>query len=763
MSTKKLAKELGIIRKRSQNKESGQTTKRPGKKQYFSYLIIIDFESTCWREKNNYGQEIIEFPAVLLNTSTGAVESEFHTYVQPQEHPFLSEFCTELTGITQAQVEAGVPLAICLSRFTRWLHSLQQERGVVFLKDGKAPLAPGCPCAFVTWSDWDLGVCLLYECKRKQICKPEVLNSWIDLRATYKLFYNRKPKGLNGALQDLGIEFSGREHSGLDDARNTARLAWRMMTDGCFMKITKSLDRTPLRAKPLFPNKPVDNDPSNHREQHSSHDKMQEGVRNQQQQQQQQHRSESTPLEISAKPPSDATRDTTHRPNVNQNPGAYQCQSLVTPKTVLGSLSSCLSVGGMTGSMTRQYGGCGALSRSSLSPRATGLVLVSTTVSSHTDVLAKQLNFDLEASEVDWTDGVLLPETEESGPSYDDVVLEEEEEGGQNLGDGYGPEVATNSGVCWKGPWKTASSSASSSLLPPPAPSDSVRGLRETSTNRTSLPVLKNQPQATSDDACFKMPPPVSAPTDNYRSVLRPFVHKTTTPSGSVAHSSIYKPTTPSFSATNSNPQNTTLGSLVSKHSLLHSATPCSSAPKYVTHKTTAPSSGSALPLYHTVQRDSSKTTTPSTPFTIFQDVESQPSTSNRTTKTSTGGSFSVPPSVLSSSVNQSSLPASSRAGGPRKAAAAAATTTTTVTSPLCGCGRRAKRLSVGNGGPNHGRGFYCCPVRRSGPGAAAPKKGCEFFKWESALLASLTPGPSKQRHASCPPRPASALPKLLR
>ena len=27
-------------------------------------------------------------------------------------------------------------------------------------------------------------------------------------------FYGRKPKGLNGALQDVGIEFKGRQHSG---------------------------------------------------------------------------------------------------------------------------------------------------------------------------------------------------------------------------------------------------------------------------------------------------------------------------------------------------------------------------------------------------------------------------------------------------------------------------------------------------------------------------------------------------------------------
>ncbi|KAK2818349.1 hypothetical protein Q7C36_022282 [Tachysurus vachellii] len=249
MSTKKLAKELGIIRKRTPSSSSPAHT-LSASNQLFSYLIIIDFESTCWREKNNHGQEIIEFPAVLMNTHTGQIESEFHSYVQPQEHPLLSSFCTELTGITQEQVEAGLPLQICLSRFTRWLHTLQQERDVMFMSDNTQTHTTVArkPCAFLTWSDWDLGVCLQYECKRKQITKPEALNSWIDLRATYRIFYHRKPKGLNGALQDLGIEFSGREHSGLDDARNTARLAWRMISDGCMMKITKSLSRAPLKS-----------------------------------------------------------------------------------------------------------------------------------------------------------------------------------------------------------------------------------------------------------------------------------------------------------------------------------------------------------------------------------------------------------------------------------------------------------------------------------------------------------------------------------
>ncbi|XP_072319023.1 ERI1 exoribonuclease 2 [Eucyclogobius newberryi] len=246
MATKRLAKELGLLRQRSSG-SSG--SKKLLSNQVFAYIIVIDFESTCWKEKNNYGQEIIEFPAVLLNSSSGEVESEFHSYVQPQEHPVLSGFCTELTGITQSQVEAGVPLQICLSRFSRWLQQQQQQQGLVFphRQDSTAQSSDAPKlCTFLTWSDWDLGVCLQYECKRKQMNKPSVLNSWIDLRSTYRLFYNRKPKGLNGALQDLGIQFEGREHSGLDDARNTAQLAARMMREGCVLRITRSLDRMPI-------------------------------------------------------------------------------------------------------------------------------------------------------------------------------------------------------------------------------------------------------------------------------------------------------------------------------------------------------------------------------------------------------------------------------------------------------------------------------------------------------------------------------------
>ncbi|KAH9503609.1 ERI1 exoribonuclease 2 [Bulinus truncatus] len=206
----------------------------------FSYLIVLDFESTCWENDKFSPQEIIEFPAVLLNTKSGLIESEFHYYLHPTERPILSDFCKQLTGIKQDLVDNGIPLYNCLRKFTGWLNKLNKDKGIT-CADDKTSQGGDNVAAFVTWSDWDLGVCLHYEAKRKQIMKPSVFNRWIDLRVTYKNFYARKPDGLSGALKDLGILFEGREHSGLDDARNTAALAWRMICDGCVMAITKTV------------------------------------------------------------------------------------------------------------------------------------------------------------------------------------------------------------------------------------------------------------------------------------------------------------------------------------------------------------------------------------------------------------------------------------------------------------------------------------------------------------------------------------------
>ena len=51
----------------------------------------------------------------------------------------------------------------------------------------------------------------------------------MGLSPEYKLSARRRPQGLANAMREVGLAFQGREHSGIEDARNTARLVWKMV------------------------------------------------------------------------------------------------------------------------------------------------------------------------------------------------------------------------------------------------------------------------------------------------------------------------------------------------------------------------------------------------------------------------------------------------------------------------------------------------------------------------------------------------------
>lgn len=72
--------------------------------QDFDYLIAIDFEATCDSNMTLYPQEIVEFPAILVNVLTRRIEAVFHTFVKPVYHPKLTDFCKTFLGIQQDQV-----------------------------------------------------------------------------------------------------------------------------------------------------------------------------------------------------------------------------------------------------------------------------------------------------------------------------------------------------------------------------------------------------------------------------------------------------------------------------------------------------------------------------------------------------------------------------------------------------------------------------------------------------------------------------------
>ena len=66
-------------------------------------------------------QEIIEFPVVIIDVKNKCIKSEYQTYVKPTLDPQLTDFCTELTGITQEQVDGGISIQEALKQVHMWL------------------------------------------------------------------------------------------------------------------------------------------------------------------------------------------------------------------------------------------------------------------------------------------------------------------------------------------------------------------------------------------------------------------------------------------------------------------------------------------------------------------------------------------------------------------------------------------------------------------------------------------------------------------
>ncbi|KAM8961246.1 ERI1 exoribonuclease 2 [Pelodytes ibericus] len=642
MATKDLAKQLGLIRKSSKLSLNSNNVCSPKSKQFFEYLIIIDFESTCWKESKHYGQEIIEFPAVLLNTSNGEIESEFHTYVQPQEHPILSDFCTELTGIKQQQVDEGIPLRICLSQFSSWIQKIQKEKRIIFLTAAPTnTTSEHKMCGFVTWSDWDLGVCLLYECKRKQLRKPDILNSWIDLRATYKLFYNRKPKGLNGALQDLGIEFSGREHSGLDDSRNTARLAWRMICDGCVMKITKSLDQ--VRPK-IFPARPPQVLPAQDSVSGASDDVQTSTII----------KTDSQPAEVASALPQNnriskapelhSLKDQVGRDVAIKPSTGLKVQEILPTQTLINGLATTLGnshkhrVTKRNSANSLQSGiQIGAFTSTPLNNRwhGPGHILMSTTVPTVNNIssLDVSTSSDCLSMLADWEDAALIEDSQEN-QTVNSVELTEN----TSLLASMPITVSTSKsgfqtchrfghakGIGFQ-PWGSSSSSVAYR-----SPDTTIYNIKQTVSGSSSFKL----PRSLANKSCIAQPTKTPTLLDYF-------------PKRKLSSVSFYSP------------------------------------PK-------------------------------KQPFTIHAD---QGPASNGSLPLNTSSSRRVPPTVLRSTMNMDNSARSAMNGR--------------ITAPMCKCGRRSKKLTVSNMGPNQGKTFYSCTVRKRNE---ENKKGCDFFKWENTLL----------------------------
>ncbi|XP_023573431.1 3'-5' exoribonuclease 1 isoform X2 [Octodon degus] len=197
---------------------------------YYDYICIIDFEATC--EEGNppeFIHEIIEFPVVLLNTHTLEIEDTFQQYVRPEINTQLSDFCISLTGITQDQVDGADTFPEVLKKVIDWmkLKELGTKYKYCILTDGS----------------WDMSKFLNIQCQLSRLKYPSFAKKWINIRKSYGNFYKvpRSQTKLTIMLEKLGMDYDGRPHSGLDDSKNIARIAVRMLQDGCELRINEKM------------------------------------------------------------------------------------------------------------------------------------------------------------------------------------------------------------------------------------------------------------------------------------------------------------------------------------------------------------------------------------------------------------------------------------------------------------------------------------------------------------------------------------------
>jgi inhibitor of KinA sporulation pathway (predicted exonuclease) len=167
-------------------------------------LNVVDIEATCWAGDPPPGQvsEIIEVGLTTVDLAAGERVGRHRVLVRPARSA-VSAFCTELTGLTQAEVDTGVDFA----RACRLL-AVEHEAGV-------RPWA--------SWGDYDRTQ-FTRQCHDTGVAYPfgaRHTNAKAAFAAAYGL---RTRPGMAKALSLAELRLAGRHHRGEDDAWNIAAL-----------------------------------------------------------------------------------------------------------------------------------------------------------------------------------------------------------------------------------------------------------------------------------------------------------------------------------------------------------------------------------------------------------------------------------------------------------------------------------------------------------------------------------------------------------
>ena len=171
-------------------------------------------------------QETIEIGAVMLDENLEEIGS-FKEYVKPVCSDKVYGRIRKLTGITAEMLADADSFEAVLMRFCEWCGSGDY---IVY-----------------SWSDADIWQ-IMEECRMKGITCSEklryMLNHWKDFQPEFsQMLQMEHVIALDKAVELGGLDFAGRAHDGLTDARNTANLFRQTSDRGSkeFARLRKNL------------------------------------------------------------------------------------------------------------------------------------------------------------------------------------------------------------------------------------------------------------------------------------------------------------------------------------------------------------------------------------------------------------------------------------------------------------------------------------------------------------------------------------------
>lgn len=172
------------------------------------YLVVVDLEASCWLGHPPPGEqnEIIEIGACLLALETGEVSAKQSLLVMPTRSK-ISEFCTELTTLTQEQVDTGIQFYAACD---------------ILRADYDTPNR-----MWASWGNYDKNM-FIGQCASFGIDYP-FSPKHFNLKKVYSKVYGKRAPGMAATLEALGLPLVGTHHRGGDDAYNIAMIAAAML------------------------------------------------------------------------------------------------------------------------------------------------------------------------------------------------------------------------------------------------------------------------------------------------------------------------------------------------------------------------------------------------------------------------------------------------------------------------------------------------------------------------------------------------------